>query len=132
MMRRAQLMSTSFSDSASAAFRVRHSLRSPFRTSVSTSHPTLVWGDETDVAFIRLAHLRHEAGARSALATHDPVLREALLASLGPVQVEMLFGVRRDDIRSLTERGVPTRLYVPFGGAWFRYWMRRLAEAQGA
>jgi proline dehydrogenase len=90
------------------------------------------YGDETDVAFIRLAHLLHEAGARIALATHDPVLREALLASLGPVPVEMLLGVRRDDIRSLTERGVPTRLYVPYGGAWFRYWMRRLAEAQGA
>ena len=29
-------------------------------------------------------------------------------------------------------RGVPTRVYVPYGADWFRYCMRRLAESQGA
>jgi proline dehydrogenase len=45
-----------------------------------------------------------------ALATHDSVIREALLASFAPVSVEMLLGVRSSDARSLTERGVPVRL----------------------
>jgi proline dehydrogenase len=90
------------------------------------------YGEETDIAFVRLAHALHDAGASVALATHDPVLREALLAAIGPVPVEMLLGVRPDDARDLRARGVPVRLYVPFGNGWFRYWMRRVAEAQGA
>ena len=32
----------------------------------------------------------------------------------------------------LHDRGVPTRVYVPYGAEWFRYWMRRLAESRGA
>jgi proline dehydrogenase len=27
---------------------------------------------------------------------------------------------------------VPTRVYVPYGADWFRYWTRRLAESRGA
>jgi hypothetical protein len=34
-----------------------------------------------------------------------------------------------DDLR---ERDVPTRVYVPYGSDWFRYWLRRLAESRGA
>jgi proline dehydrogenase len=90
------------------------------------------YGDETDLAFMRLAHRLHEAGADFSLATHDPVLREALLAAFGTAPVEMLLGVRADDVRALAARRVPLRLYVPFGDGWFRYWMRRVAEAQGA
>jgi len=59
------------------------------------------------------------------------VLREALLAALRPIDVEMLLGVREDDARALAERGIAVRLYVPYGESWFRYWMRRVAEAQG-
>jgi len=33
---------------------------------------------------------------------------------------------------SLLARGVTPRLYVPYGRDWFRYWMRRVAESQGA
>ena len=32
----------------------------------------------------------------------------------------------------LAGRGLPVRVYVPFGQDWFRYWMRRLAESRGA
>jgi proline dehydrogenase len=90
------------------------------------------WGEATDVAYLRLAHRLHGAGASLALATHDPVLREALLAALGPLPVEVLLGVRPDDGRDLVARGVPVRVYVPFGEDWFRYWLRRVAESQGA
>jgi proline dehydrogenase len=97
--------------------------------SPAIAHP---WGDATDVAFIELAYELHRAGATLSLATHDPVLREALLPALPGVGVEMLLGVRPGDQAALVARGVPLRLYVPFGDAWFRYAMRRWAESLGA
>ncbi|HET6868170.1 MAG TPA: proline dehydrogenase family protein, partial [Solirubrobacteraceae bacterium] len=55
------------------------------------------WGDPTDLAFVDLAYSLHRAGATVWLATHDPVLREALLPALPGAGVEMLLGVRPDD-----------------------------------
>jgi proline dehydrogenase len=46
--------------------------------------------------------------------------------------VEQLLGVRPEALDELHDRGVPTRVYVPYGADWFRYWMRRLAESRGA
>ena len=92
----------------------------------------LPYGEPTDIAFLRLAHRLAAAGVPFALATHDGVLREALLAALGPVPVEQLLGVRPEVLDDLTARGVPVRVYVPFGHEWFRYWMRRVAESRGA
>lgn len=88
------------------------------------------WGDETDLAYVRLAHVVHESG-RLILATHDPILREALLSTMDGLAIEMLLGVREDDAAALVRRGVPVRIYAPYGDQWFRYWMRRVAEAQG-
>jgi proline dehydrogenase len=59
-------------------------------------------------------------------------LREALLRALPDVGVEMLLGVRSADASALAGRGVPVRIYVPYGGDWFRYAMRRWAESAGA
>jgi proline dehydrogenase len=81
---------------------------------------------------VRLAHEIRAQGGRLAIATHDPVIREALLRGLVDVEVEMLLGVRGDDAFELAGRGHQVRIYVPYGADWFRYWMRRVAEAQGA
>jgi proline dehydrogenase len=43
----------------------------------------LPYGEPTDTAYLRLAHHLAEADASFALATHDGVLREALLAAVG-------------------------------------------------
>ena len=40
----------------------------------------------------------------------------------------MLYGIRRDLQRRLASEGYRLRLYVPFGKAWYPYYMRRLAE----
>jgi proline dehydrogenase len=40
----------------------------------------------------------------------------------------MLYGVRRDLQRKLVEEGFRVRVYIPFGVAWYPYFMRRLAE----
>ncbi len=90
------------------------------------------WGEPVDVAFVRLAHRAHRAGVDLAIATHDAVIREALLAVLDGVGVEMLLGVRTADALDLVDRGHHVRIYVPYGSGWFRYWMRRVAEGRGA
>lgn len=92
----------------------------------------LPYGEATDIAYLHLAQQLAEADACFALATHDGVLREALLGALGPRPVEQLLGVRPEELDDLVTRGVPVRVYVPFGEDWFRYWMRRVAESRGA
>lgn len=74
-------------------------------------------------------------GAYLALGSHDPVLIEALLRTanrcgLLPEQfeIQMLLGVRRDEQQRLADLGYQVRVYVPFGTAWYPYFMRRLAE----
>ena len=89
-------------------------------------------GEPTDVAFLRLGFRLAERGAAWSMATHDGRLREALLLGHGPVPVEQLLGVRPELLPELRARGVPTRVYVPYGPDWFRYWLRRLAESRGA
>ncbi|HJS96013.1 MAG TPA: proline dehydrogenase family protein [Solirubrobacteraceae bacterium] len=90
------------------------------------------FGEPTNLAFVSLAYALHRAGGVVWLATHDPVLREALLPGLPGAGVEMLFGVRPSDQVELAARGVPVRVYMPYGDQWFRYAMRRLAESRGA
>lgn len=92
------------------------------------THP---YGEATDVAYLRLGFRLQEAGAAWSMATHDGRLREALLLALGPVPVEQLLGVRPEALHQLEARGVPTRVYLPYGPDWFRYWLRRLAESRG-
>jgi len=93
------------------------------------THP---YGELTDVAYLRLGFRLHAAGAAWSMATHDRRLREALLLALGPVPVEQLLGVRPETLDQLKAQRVPTRVYVPYGPDWFRYWLRRLAESRGA
>ena len=88
-------------------------------------------GEPTDVAFLRLGFALAERGAAWSMATHDGRLREALLLAHGSVPVEQLLGVRPETLDELHDRGVPTRVYVPYGADWFRYWARRLAESRG-
>ncbi len=90
------------------------------------------YGEPTDVAYLRLGARLAGRGADWSMATHDGRLREALLLPGGPVTVEQLLGVRPDVLDDLAGRGVPTRVYVPYGADWFRYWMRRVAESRGA
>jgi proline dehydrogenase len=93
------------------------------------THP---YGEATDVAYLRLGFRLQASGAAWSMATHDGRLREALLLALGPVPVEQLLGVRPETLHQLKTREVPTRVYVPYGPDWFRYWLRRLAESRGA
>ena len=92
----------------------------------------LPWGGPTDAAYVALAHRLHAGGAGLALATHDAPLRDRLLADLPAARCELLLGIRPADALALAIAGRDVRVYVPFGDQWFRYFMRRRAEAQGA
>jgi proline dehydrogenase len=93
------------------------------------AHP---YGEPTDIAYLRLAHQLAASSATWSLATHDGRLREAVHLALGPVPVEQLLGVRPEVLEDLHTRNIPTRVYVPYGPSWFRYWLRRVAESRGA
>ncbi len=69
------------------------------------------------------------------IATHDESLIQAALAfaaeqKLPPQRYEfqMLYGIRSARQVELTQAGCQVRIYVPFGEAWYPYFMRRLAE----
>jgi proline dehydrogenase len=99
---------------------------------VEPAEVALPYGEPADLAYLRHAHWLADSGTPFALATHDGVLREALLLALGPRPVEQLLGVRPDVLTDLVARRIPVRVYLPFGPDWFRFWMRRVAESRGA
>lgn len=43
-------------------------------------------------------------------------------------EFQMLYGIRSDLQKQLNAEGYPMRVYVPYGGQWYPYFMRRLAE----
>jgi proline dehydrogenase len=82
-----------------------------------------------------LACLLLDKGADAALATHDPAMIDGALEharnqriSPASYEFQMLYGVRRDLQQRLRSGGFRVRLYVPYGDAWYPYFMRRLAE----
>lgn len=88
---------------------------------------------DVDANFDRLLrHLMSRPEIVPAVATHDPE-RIALARRLGarresPWEFQMLHGVRRDLQRELVACGLPVRVYLPYGDAWYPYLTRRLAE----
>jgi len=60
----------------------------------------------------------------------EAVLDYSRVKECGPERFEfqMLYGVRRDLQQILVDQGWRVRLYVPYGAAWYPYFMRRLAE----
>lgn len=86
---------------------------------------------DVDENYKRMATRLLEKGSYPAFATHDPAMIQHVL-SLRPAkdqfEFQMLYGIRRDLQDQLRAEGWRLRLYVPFGDAWYPYFMRRLAE----
>jgi proline dehydrogenase len=90
---------------------------------------------EVDDNFLSLARTLLTEGVYPGIATHDERMIAGALAfvqeqHIDPARFEfqMLYGVRRDLQRRLVAQGWRVRVYVPFGEAWYPYFMRRLAE----
>ncbi len=90
---------------------------------------------EVDATYATLARTLLHSGHYPAIATHDEKLIRHLRTyiannHINPASFEfqMLYGIRRDLQKALVAEGFRLRLYVPFGEAWYPYFMRRLAE----
>jgi len=90
---------------------------------------------DVDTSFLRLTKQLLERGANPAIASHDAAIIEETVRwtrthKIQPDRFEfqMLYGIRRDLQRQLVADGFRVRLYVPYGDAWYPYFMRRLAE----
>ncbi len=90
---------------------------------------------DVDANYVRRMLELFDRGTYPAIATHDEnILNRAIVyiqeRNIAPDRFEfqMLYGVRRDLQRRLVAAGYRLRLYVPYGDAWYPYFMRRLAE----
>jgi proline dehydrogenase len=90
---------------------------------------------EVDASYVQLMKVLLDGGPQPALATHDDriiaeakrYVRERKIAA-DQFEFQMLYGIRRDLERRFAAEGWRLRLYVPYGDAWYPYFMRRLAE----
>jgi proline dehydrogenase len=99
--------------------------------------PNLAYPDKADVdrSYVELMHRLFDQGTDPAIAGHDPrMIQEAVRYSrekeVAPNRFEfqMLYGIRRDLQRQVVDQGFRLRVYVPYGTAWYPYFMRRLSE----
>jgi proline dehydrogenase len=88
-----------------------------------------------DAAFIEIMQLLLTEGTYPAIATHDASIIEATRTfaarrglAADRYEYQFLHGIRRDLHTELNAQGYRVRVYVPFGGEWFRYFMRHLGQ----
>ena len=99
--------------------------------------PAVAFPNKADVDrnYVELMNLLLETGVYPAIATHDEKIIEQTKRFVESRQIpresfefQMLYGIRRDIQKRLVKEGYRLRLYVPYGQAWYPYFMRRLAE----
>jgi proline dehydrogenase len=91
--------------------------------------------DAVDKSYVRCMRVLMAGRGYPMFATHDPRLIEiagalAVLNERTPdsFEYQMLYGIRPNEQRRLTELGGQVRVYIPYGEEWYGYLMRRLAE----
>jgi proline dehydrogenase len=99
--------------------------------------PSVAFQQKSDVDrnYRDLAHVLLASGHYPAIATHDEAIIREIIShcsknsiSADRFEFQMLYGIRRDLQRKLVTDGYRLRLYIPYGEAWYPYFMRRLAE----
>jgi proline dehydrogenase len=100
--------------------------------------PAIAYAKKLDVDdnYLKLVELALCGQGYTAIATHDPRIIERIEALVaerdfpkrGRYEFQMLYGIGTPLAQKLVERGYRVRLAIPFGGYWFPYLMRRLAE----
>jgi len=90
---------------------------------------------DVDANYVKLMKRMATSGVFCGIATHDEVIVNEILRFVAEqglakntFEFQMLYGIRRDLQRRLVAEGFGVRVYVPFGTAWYPYFMRRLAE----
>ncbi len=90
---------------------------------------------DVDASYGRCLDILMQGAGYPMVASHDPAMIERtanLVRRTGrsPADFEhqMLYGIRDLEQVRLAETGATVRVYVPYGGQWYGYFMRRLAE----
>ena len=90
---------------------------------------------EVDRAYSHLMKVLLKHGTYPALGTQDEKIVNEALAFVRAKRIppdrfefEMLLGIRSDLQKRVLREGFRLRVYVPYGAAWYPYFMRRLAE----
>ncbi len=90
---------------------------------------------DVDRNYVHLMRLLLDAGTYPAIASHDPAIVRTAIEHIKAKKIgsdrfefQMLYGIRRDLQKEVGSLGYRLRLYVPYGEAWYPYFMRRLAE----
>jgi len=91
--------------------------------------------DEVDRSYVRCLRVLMSGPGYPMVASHDPRLlaitswlAERGHRAKGSYEYQFLFGIRPGEQRRLALAGEQVRVYVPYGGEWYGYLMRRLAE----
>ncbi|GDY32307.1 proline dehydrogenase family protein [Gandjariella thermophila] len=90
---------------------------------------------EVDASYVRCLKVLMRGPGYPMVASHDPrlvAIAEHLAGDAGrepgSYEFQMLHGVRPREQRRIAARGHTMRVYLPYGDAWYGYFMRRLAE----
>lgn len=90
---------------------------------------------DVDQNYLKLMKILLDKGTYPAIASHDETIlgeafRYARERKIAPESFEfqMLYGIRTDLQQRIIDLGYRLRVYVPYGAAWYPYFMRRLAE----
>jgi proline dehydrogenase len=90
---------------------------------------------DVDRSYVRCLKVLMGGQGYPMVASHDPRMVDIAAAlatrhgrAQGSYEFQMLFGIRPDEQRRLSEAGEKVRVYVPYGQEWYGYLMRRLAE----
>ena len=90
---------------------------------------------DVDANYVKVMKRMATSGVFCGIATHDEAIVEEMRQfaraqgiAKSAFEFQMLYGVRRGLQRRLAAEGYGVRVYIPFGTAWYPYFMRRLAE----
>jgi proline dehydrogenase len=90
---------------------------------------------DVDKSFVRCLNILMSGSGYPMVATHDPRLvsiaedrAKWFDRSADTFEFQFLYGIRPQEQERLAEAGYTVRVYVPYGGQWYGYLMRRLAE----
>jgi proline dehydrogenase len=91
--------------------------------------------EEVDRNYVLCMRMLLDKGNYPGIATHDPRIIDDAKRYVDEHRIDrsrfefqMLYGIRRDLQRQVLDQGFRLRLYVPYGTAWYPYFMRRLSE----
>lgn len=90
---------------------------------------------DVDASYLRCLRVLMKGRGYPMVASHDP----AIIADAGSMAADagrgrgefehqMLYGIRDGEQLRLAGHGAQMRVYLPYGGQWYGYFMRRLAE----